>query len=202
MGTDAVPQEPRPSSKIFTGISFILFILLVILPIITILLWWFPSFVELVRRYVLMYDLIWYLGIIIFYIIWWACIRGKKEASSENTNDLDERKLGADALRGQINSGIVASSFLVAAATFLFGKPFGVESIVPECALLDIQRTVAWLIVALLIGLWNLFSIAGRVNEGNVAIEPYFNLLSVGQLYALLFGVLNFASSLNWLVGL
>lgn len=186
--------------RFFAVLSFAPFVLLVLVPAIILLLW-FPIVVDTIRGYVLMYDGFWYLGIIGFYILWWVCAKRKEKASSGDPPPLDERKLGAEALRSQVTSGIVASSFLVAAAAFLFGKPFGAETIGLESALMDIQRAVAWLIVALLIGLWNVFSIAGRVNQLNVATQPYYNILAVGQLFAILFGVLNFASGMSWVIG-
>ena len=183
---------------LFNVLSFVPFVLLVVFPVVM-LLAWSPNVIRAVRYYILIYDGIWYLGMLAFYILWWICGR-RGSATSAQSPDIEERKLGSEALRGQINIGIVASSFLVAAATFLFGGPLGAGASMPRNALADIQRAVAWLIVALLIGLWNAFSIARHANRLNVASEPYFNILSVAQLFAMLLGVLSFVSGISWLV--
>lgn len=183
-------------ANLFQIASLPLFVVLVLVPAV-ILLVWIPGLINFVRGYVLGYDGWWYIGIIGFYIVWWACT--KRGEASPKDPPLEERKLGADALRSQVTSGILASSFVLAAATFLFSKPSGVETAAVGNALVDIQRATAWLVVSLLIGLWNAFSIAGRVNISNVAKEPYYNLLSVGQLFAILFGVLNLTSGMSWM---
>ena len=182
-------------------VTIIFFILLVLVPAIVLLSWNDPLLLNLVRGQLLAYDAFYFLGIIGFYALWWALSRKDKQAFTKNILP-EERKLGADSLRSQITAGILASSLILAAASFLLSKPFYLETATIPNALMDLHRAVVWLVISLLVGLWNIFSIAGRVNELNVAREPYYNILSVGQLFSILFGVLNLTSALSWTFGL
>jgi len=134
-------------------------------------------------------------------IIYWSFLWKGKDKSAQRKEEGDEefrhrQDLGARAVETQLNAGLTSSSILLAAVFVLLGLSRATEYPLPTAASTQAVLGAIWLVISILLGVWNSGIMTSKVTGTDVSGSPSINIMLVAQLFFIACGGLSLLAAL------
>jgi hypothetical protein len=133
------------------------------------------------------------LAVVITAVIYWVYLwKGKDKSQKENNEDKEDfqhrQDLGAGTVETQLNAGLTSASVLAAGAFALLGITRAADAPIPTAASTQLVIGVIWLVISILIGVWNSGVMTVKVTTRDVSGVASINIMLVAQLWSIVAG--------------